>query len=127
MQQLRNADILATHSAAASIWKGFENSGAPQTSSQHWMCLDDTQYLKEIARLVDAGEALDVCPHCQTINGVITDTWGNRFEIAVRNVDNEELNVVVWSKGPDRVSGTEDDIVVPEEGKNAIATIIGAK
>jgi hypothetical protein len=51
--------------------------------------------------------------------GSFLDPWGERFQVAIRREKREgettasSFHVVVWSKGPDRKSGTRDDLVAP--------------
>jgi len=39
------------------------------------------------------------------------DRWGNRINIAVRKNSNNELKFIAWSKGPDSIDETEDDVI----------------
>jgi hypothetical protein len=44
----------------------------------------------------------------------VTDYWGNHVQIAVRRPATEaEIEYVVWTNGPDGVSGTSDDCISP--------------
>ena len=56
----------------------------------------------------------------------LLDAWGERFQIAVRRNPLKAKSLpndwefMVWSKGPDRISRTTDDIIVPHEEKAPI-------
>ncbi len=47
----------------------------------------------------------------------LTDRWGHRPEIAFRRAPSGEYELLVWSKGPDGILRTDDDIVSQRERK----------
>ena len=40
------------------------------------------------------------------------DLWNNKIQVAARKSD-DGTKIIVWSKGSDKISQTEDDLVVP--------------
>jgi len=42
---------------------------------------------------------------------MITDYWGQNFEILYRKENDLEWNFIVISKGPDRMYKTKDDVI----------------
>jgi hypothetical protein len=80
-------------------------------------------------QLISAGQPYDcsgsIWPRwgkrAQKPGSPILDPWGERFQVAVQRGEhrkNEQaLHFIVWSKGPDKESGTADDVVVPPHQK----------
>lgn len=125
-REVRKASILATHSAAASLRAALEDSAGAVTLANDWHVFSRAEYDRVARALADAGVSLDACPTCYTQTGVIGDAWGNRFQIAGRKRNDGHRDVIVWSNGPDGVSGTEDDMVVPEYQSAAVRMILEA-
>lgn len=77
-EQIRKADIMATHSAADSLLTGLQNSDVANTSSNDWHVLSDAEYLEVVMTLKNSGISLDACPSCYTEAGLFGDAWGAR-------------------------------------------------
>ena len=72
-----------------------------------WSTLDQT----ESDRLLKSAEP-GRCLHGSTGTST-TDPWGQPIHIAIRSSAGRKTEYLLWSAGPDRISGTEDDVVVP--------------
>jgi hypothetical protein len=120
----RKADVLATHSAAASLLACLENTDVADASAEHWQLLNDAEYLRIITALKELGLSLDACPSCHTEAGLFGDAWGTRFGVAVRKRNDGHLDYIVWSVGRDRITGTEDDIIIPDNKSAEIRKLI---
>ena len=72
--------------------------------SNEWKILSEKE-TDEILSKIEGGD----CPHTPDL---AVDPQNNRIQIAARKID-DEVEIIVWSKGCDEVSRTEDDIVIP--------------
>ena len=72
----------------------------------HWRILNDAEYESLLT------EPLDGVPITET--GVLDDMWGNRLQVAARKRSDGTGQYIVWSAGPDTISGTDDDIIYSE-------------
>jgi hypothetical protein len=77
--------------------------------SSTWQVLDDRA---SDALVTEAAKRrhLDFAPFKLGSTNVPLDWWKNRFQIAVRKKLGGTIEVLVWSKGPDGLSGTGDEI-----------------
>jgi hypothetical protein len=77
------------------------------SGGEEWQFLDPKDYdivIQELAK----SHNLDPSPKA---SDRLVDRWGNRFEIAYQKTKNGIYDFFVISKGPDRIYGTDDDIV----------------
>lgn len=51
------------------------------------------------------------------------DAFGNSLRIAARKLGDTPAEFIVWSPGRDGIFGNADDIIVPEELRDELATI----
>jgi hypothetical protein len=79
--------------------------------SEEWRIFSAGQYDDVIEALRKTGR-LDVDASKWTQNGTFVDPWGRPYLIAGRKKE-DGREFMVWSKGPDGISATEDDIVRP--------------
>jgi hypothetical protein len=49
---------------------------------------------------------------CLGFENTAVDFWGNRIQVALR-APTGGFDIKVWSRGPDGISSTEDDLVIP--------------
>jgi len=79
-----------------------------------WQQLSTEEYDRVIAELRpgDCGRLERELPEHRT---VLTDSWGNRFQLAIRKVDDGTVQSRLWSTGPDDKAFTDDDLVIPED------------
>ena len=121
--ELRSLNVDTTRSAAASLHDSLEKSEAVGELSGDWQVLSNAAYDSLLLVLTNAGASLDACPRCHTPDGKFGDAWGERFQILARRRDGRR-EYIIWSKGPDRVSGSDDDIVFPESQRQEVKTIL---
>ncbi len=97
----------------AAIFSEFDKGNtilkeAFSSADKQWQFLAAEQYdrvITEVARYHNLDPASD-WDH----QSPLLDPWGNRFEVAYRQLDNEIYGFIVVSKGPDGIYGTKDDI-----------------
>jgi len=110
----READIAATDSTIASIQSELRNYAGPLPPTSNLSdpprMLTDTEYAAVNAFLKT--KSLDTPPGKEASDEIV-DCWGERFMIAARVAGNGYREFFVWSKGPDRKSGTQDDVTRP--------------
>ena len=49
---------------------------------------------------------------CSRFDNPILDLWNNKINIALRK-SSSYPQILIWSNGPDNISGTDDDLVIP--------------
>jgi hypothetical protein len=81
------------------------------SSTKEEQFLNSEEYDRVIFE-IDRLHKLDI-PKNQRSQFRLVDFWGNRYMIAYRELPNQELDVVVVSKGRDGIYGTADDISSP--------------
>ncbi|MHC4396344.1 MAG: hypothetical protein ACYS1A_11885 [Planctomycetota bacterium] len=81
------------------------------SSDQEWKFLSDQQYDRVIIE-IDSLYNIDP-PKGWNSSQPLLDPWGNRYEIAYRQLPNQNYDYIVVSKGPDKIYGTKDDMVSP--------------
>ncbi|HEY1684037.1 MAG TPA: hypothetical protein VGG19_04690 [Tepidisphaeraceae bacterium] len=100
-----------SYAAAASIEATFSSDFDNQIKAiggvgGKWKILTDAQYDALILRLSQRREISG--PPGWKPGMVLTDAWGKRFHVAVKNDD-----LVVWSNGADGIENTSDDVISP--------------
>jgi hypothetical protein len=123
--ETQKARIAATHSAAASLLKSLGVLLSVNSFEEQWKVLKEAEYVTLLDLLQERGASLDACPQCHTASGLLGDVWGRRFQIAGRKRSDGTNQFIVWSQGPDGLSGTTDDIVVPENSAAEHNEILG--
>lgn len=129
---LRASTAASVHSCVASISASIYNhqisgSDIEVRATTEWKALDDGEVDVLISKIHSYDCSGSAWPRWgergRRVGGPLLDPWGERFQIAVRRrppstaASPNDLDVVVWSKGPDRKSSTEDDIVGSQEEK----------
>ena len=79
------------------------------SADEQWRFFTAEQYDRVITELAKYHN-LDPAPDWDPQSPLL-DPWGNRFEVAYCKLPGEVYDFIVVSKGPDRVYGTEDDLV----------------
>jgi hypothetical protein len=107
-----------TYMTAAAIEAGISNDFTHEMTEigpvgEKWMILNDKQYDALILRLSARREMPG--PPGWKRGMVLTDAWGQRFHVAIKNDD-----LVVWSNGPDGKENTPDDIISPHTFKGKL-------
>jgi hypothetical protein len=109
----RDAQDVATRATLLSLCKALESIDATQYTAELNVpkVLDDEEYRQVMHDLSSA--SIDTRPGRRTDDGYLTDRWGSRFEISITLSANEAPEFRAWSRGGDRVSATQDDILLP--------------
>jgi hypothetical protein len=118
LRLLKTARPLKAYGCVASIHDALQKSQYLSTSSvviltNDWRILTEAGYDRAISDLsgsfyIDAGKGGWLS------NKILVDPWKRRYQIAVRRIAQNTMEQVVWSNGPDGISGTIDDIVSPQ-------------
>jgi hypothetical protein len=108
----REAEIAAIRSDAALILATLKREHPAVSVENRWKVFDEAERERILASIGF---------------GVEKDKWGNQFQIAARRLENGTVEFIVWSPGPDGVSGNAADIVVPEERSHDLMSILGVK
>jgi hypothetical protein len=129
---LRGSTAASVHSCAASISASISSDEVSRTeieakATTEWRVLQDVEADELILKIHPydcSGSAwLRWGERARRAGGPLLDPWGERFQIAVRRSTqnaatlHNDLEIIVWSKGADRKSGTADDIVAPQGEK----------
>ena len=83
---------------------------------EEWTLLNELDYtwlgpaLSEYGWVDNAGLSQDP-------DKILLDYWRQRILIAGCKINENKIDFIVWSKGPDRISGTLDDITSPYKVK----------
>ena len=85
-------------------------------SSEKWTLLDESDY-KWLGPALSEYGWVDNARLSQDPDKILFDYWGERIMIAGRKINANKIDFMVWSKGPDCISGTADDIVCPYGSK----------
>ena len=105
------------YESAESLWsqiiEGDVVNSVQVTVDNKWRRLSTTEYEAIIAELAKRRQ-VDVERGQLEKQRLLLDPWGRRYEIALRRPLGQELQALVWSNGPDRASGTSDDIAYPK-------------
>jgi hypothetical protein len=114
----RKTQAVATYACVASVHAALldmRGKGLPVKAGPEWKFLSESEATR-LTSLASLIHPLD----CRGWRGgePITDYWGNHVQIAMRRptTTDAEIEYVVWTNGPDRVSGTSDDCVSPWGG-----------
>ncbi|HWB52975.1 MAG TPA: hypothetical protein VG722_02245 [Tepidisphaeraceae bacterium] len=112
-----------TYMTAAAIEAGISNDFNNEINEigdvgGNWKILNDKEYDQLILR-ISARREMPGPPGWKR-GMLLTDAWGKRFHVAVKNDD-----VVVWSNGPDGIENTPDDIISPHTFKGKLPTTSG--
>lgn len=81
--------------------------------SKQWRLLNESEYAKLISTLRERGRSIDLGGMHPDPNNVLLDHWGRRIVIAGRKAENGKPEFILWSKGPDGVLGSENDLSCP--------------
>jgi hypothetical protein len=95
------------YSCIASIASEIQKSDTAKSLSANnkdWKILSE----KEVNSLMSQIHGND----CGRVSNQTLDIWNNKINIALRK-PKDTLEVIVWSKGSDEISGTADDLVIP--------------
>jgi len=78
-----------------------------------WRILDESE-CAYLAKAMNKLMCIDLAVlDINNADAPILDRWRRRVLIAARKVDGAKFDFIVWSRGPDGISGTYDDIVSP--------------
>jgi len=90
-------------SIGSEVWK-LEATKNLAAKNETWKILssEETDFLLSQAKGYD----------CGGIDNQTLDLWNNRIYIALRKPTNR-FGIIIWSNGADKISGTEDDLVIP--------------
>lgn len=106
------SEVTAVHSCVLSVQAelpAFEKEIQPQfLEMNRWNVLSGKNYDTIISGLI-LRSSLDCFRFRQ--KGRLIDPWGHELQIAVRPLQNGNVDFAVWSNGPDGVSKTADDIL----------------
>ena len=72
-------------------------------NSKDWKILSG----EEVNSLISKVHGYDCSVDNQTL-----DIWNNKLNIALRK-PKDRIEIIVWSNGADKISGTSDDLVIP--------------
>lgn len=81
-----------------------------QPADSNWRLLPDEKY-DRLMKELSASYNLDSPRSSREKDALLVDGWGNRYNIAYRQLSDFSYVFVVISKGPDGIYGTKDDIV----------------
>lgn len=79
--------------------------------SEEWSLLNNQEYIKLSNVLLKYYDTTSDPKHGQA--GILFDHWGQHILIAGRKLNGKKPEWIIWSKGPDSIFGTEDDISYP--------------
>jgi hypothetical protein len=104
----KSVEQTAYHSCILSIASKIEmleksESFLPQ--NKDWTILNEEQ-MESLMSKIGRGD-------CKRFPDQTLDLWNNKIHIASRK-PGAKIDVIVWSNGEDNVSGTEDDLIVPD-------------
>lgn len=75
-----------------------------------WRLLTESEYIN-LSKAMGRDYFFDLDENNRVPDKILIDVWGQRLLIAGRKLDGKKPEWIIWSKGPDGVSGTEDDLV----------------
>ena len=111
----KRAQMFSCLSSVAAFLAAEQPAASLLPSPSAWSTLDQT----ESDRLLKSAEP-GRCLHGSTGTST-TDPWGQPIHIAIRSSAGRKIEYLLWSAGPDRISGTDDDVVVPYGDKPPLA------
>ena len=98
---------METYSRAGFLFVCLDRFPWDHKLENHWRIFNDAEYEILLTEPLVEGE-----PISET--GVLDDTWGNRLQVAARKRSDGTGQYIVWSAGPDAISGTDDDKIYSE-------------
>lgn len=112
-----NTELKAsTFSCISSISQLLRDAKAPQVTAPSdlkagWNVLDDAQSRLLMVKIWEYCDCGGPSWRWQRTRPGF-DHWGHQLRVAVRQESGEKLSYIVWSVGPDGISGTQDDITL---------------
>lgn len=93
------------------------------TPPDTWRVID-TSSCNELANKLSASRRADRGRLSGEPEKIFLDAWDRYIMIGVRYTDENKFEFIVWSKGRDGLSGTDDDIVYPYRAEPPAAAFI---
>lgn len=81
---------------------------------ERWRFLNKEEYIK-LAKVMSKSHAIDRGRLSNKPDKILYDQWNQHIIIAGRKLFGTRGEYIVWSKGPDKIWGTQDDITFPYE------------
>ncbi len=111
------------YSTASSLGSAAVNTDVLRTGqvvrlTGAWHVLTESEYDRYVSLV---SELIDTGRQRRSRAAPLCDPWGRRFLVAVRTNEHGSVKVIVWSKGPDGISGDADDIVSPPGQKQPLS------
>lgn len=80
---------------------------------KEWRFLNEQEYVKLASILSKSSHSLDLGGVSPSPDRILFDHWNQRILIAGRKLPGKDPEFILWSKGPDKVFRTKDDIAAP--------------
>lgn len=103
-------------SMASFLWDNQQGNSIreiTQNLGKEWRFLNDQEYNTLANTLSRESYSLDLGGVSPAPDKILFDHWNQRILIAGRKLPGKDPEFILWSKGPDRVFRTEDDISAP--------------
>ena len=110
-------DRIQAHSFVASLHHGLSQLDKIEIKSifgnfeYEWKLLPESSYEKLSIIFLNKKMIFDGSKLPRELANILQDEWGNLVVIAVRKGQNDTIQFLVTSKGPDGIYGTQDDIL----------------
>ncbi|MEJ7622664.1 MAG: hypothetical protein WKF34_01600 [Pyrinomonadaceae bacterium] len=113
-KEIQKADSVAFDSCVRSIHrKVAEDRQLALPHSEDWTYLSDSEL-----RSFEERQLFGDCH--QLRSNKLVDIWGEKIRIVYRNNPDSTTEFRVWSKGADKVAGTQDDIISPSSSLESV-------